>query len=213
MFDISRTGTSTFAKLILEIDYPDIRLSSSSDPIADRVKRSNTVWGHKKETRKRIYDSSEYKYFICVRNPYDRVFSSYRQFRRHSSLGRKYPKIRKMKFHKFIQSELFVKMLNSDKHFYSMCNYFSNFDHSRMIEIFRFENYEQGLKKILKSVGIDVEIPNYNCNNNFKDYRTQYREEDKKIIEKFYEWDLEKLNYSFDSYGYLPTVNELINLE
>ena len=78
-------------------------------------------------------------------------------------------------------------------------------------KLFRFEEYEQSLKNILKELKINVKIPHMhkNFSKRAKQYKKYYDDKSKKIIEDYYKWDLEKLNYTFDSYGNLPRMEDL----
>ena len=54
-----------------------------------------------------------------------------------------------------------------------------------------------------------IEIPHLNKNLLKDDYKNEYTSFIKKLVHQLYKWDIEKLNYTFDSYRELPTVKEL----
>jgi hypothetical protein len=208
--NIPKTGTSSFARLIFDIDFPHMldKISKSVDPVGDNVKYKNTVWEYKRRTRKPTQDTSEYDFIAFVRNPYDRVFSSYRHYRRFRKLWKTCPEIRSMSFRRFLRSSLFKSFVKSDGHFLPMKYYIDRMDSRH--KLYRFEMFEKELKNLLLSKGIKIDIPNYNPPGDKRKYEDQYNDKSKSIIEKYYKWDLKNLNYTFDGYGDLPSISELI---
>lgn len=143
----------------------------------------------------------DYRIFAFVRNPYSRIFSAYRIF---------YKKYYELSFIKFMITALPILII-SNKHFWPFKRYL-RFLPDRT-ELYRFEEFEENFKYVLESAGInETKIPHANPPRpDFEHlkYQDQYNKLTKVIIEREYKWDLENLNYSFDSYGELPTIGEL----
>ena len=138
----------------------------------------------------------DYKIFACIRNPYTRIFSRYVN-------AKVYNHMPLYDFLKTLPNE-------GDLHLTSYENIISELP-SRT-KLFRFEEFEQSLKNILKELKIKVQVPHIHKSQvkRTKQHKQYYDEKSKKIIENLYKWDLEKLNYTFDSYGDLPRMEDLM---
>jgi len=76
------------------------------------------------------------------------------------------------------------------------------------VKLYRFEEFEESMKIILKKVDCDAIIPHQNQLVK-PDYQKEYSDKSMEIIGKYYKWDLDNLNYTFNSYGKLPLINEI----
>ncbi|MHA1469194.1 MAG: sulfotransferase family 2 domain-containing protein [Candidatus Asgardarchaeia archaeon] len=202
---IHKTGTSSIYRLAFALDYPHLLggIPITSDPSHGHSEYRRIITEYKPEMRRKPKDTSEYIFIAFMRNPYDRVFSSYRYFLNWN----KYPIVRTMKFGEFLKGELFRFLFVENPHFQSMKTSIDKMD--KRYRLYRFEMFEKELGNILKERGIDVHIPRCNLPVDTRGYKDQYGDDEKNIIKEFYKWDLDNLNYSFDSYGELPSVAEL----
>jgi len=107
---VPKTGISSIAKLILDLD--DYKITKK------RISYSK-VWRYcsKPEIRKKIYSDicpDSYDAICFVRNPFSRVYSSFKHFTRKTGHRRKLKGCNE--FNKFVKKEIF-KMKN--EHFFS----------------------------------------------------------------------------------------------
>ena len=181
---IRKTGTCTLINLAQQIDYPGDNSIKEEDVISSTVPNS-------------------YRKIIFVRNPYSRIFSSYRHysnetpFKPHVILVHRYKD-----FNEFIKDCVY-SMSIYDIHFYTFKYYFEV--EKGDIEIYRWEEIDNVLRNILKIKN----IPHINPPKDDRVYKNMYNLKSKVIISKVYQWDLKKLNYRFNGYGPLPSISEV----
>jgi len=188
-----RIGSTTLFKTICDINY------------GGHVQRDKRI----EMCREHIVESppSDYKKYAFVRNPYSRVYSTFIfqcAIRRSSN---------PMSFHEFIKKYVInSKKLRKHKLLMPFKNILKLLPEDT--KLCRFENFSPELKSILDENEIKYEeiihsnksrLNSYSKNS----YENDYRNEEKFIIRCVYQWDLEKLNYTFDSYGDLPLVRYL----
>ena len=192
---IPKTGITSIAKLILMEEH------SNSKEEAEGVEnvKDNDIWAYCRAPSifNSIYSETcpeSYKAICFVRNPFSRVYSSFKHFMRH---GAKRWKLGKHKdFLSFVKYR--VREIN-DWHFLPM-SHFIKYVPSHT-QVFRFEEYEKSFENI------GIKIPHENRSNTV--YEKEYNEESIKVIKDYYGWDLDNLDYSFSSYGDLLIAKEL----
>lgn len=167
---------------ILRSHPDDIQCRGYSHMTVDKAKRNfNRVW------------NSYYK-FSVVRNPYDKVFSSWK-FRNRI---KEYEK--EMIFDDFNE---FVKFLDGYIHPKKQNILGSQFlwygDPIELDYILPFEKLGECWYKVAEQIGIDDKLVHVNQSRRVddKDYRKYYNEESKKIVEKYYRKDLEYFGYKY----------------
>jgi len=147
---------------------------------------------------------ANYRTFVFVRNPYSRSFSSY--------CNEVCPQLEKRNIHVSFSDFTFRickwKAEGVFRTFHSLVRRLPD-----NTEIYRFEEFPTKMEEILHSIGVkNYRIPHNNPTiQKFAgiDYKTQYSKLAKAIIGYEYKWDITNLNYTFDSYGDLPTIKEL----
>jgi len=161
-----------------------------------------------KKDMTRVSDSptKDYRVILFVRNPYDRIFSWYKNiiYKQQLMIGRDISLVDSLASSGDTIDWYVNKTIKSIMH--------------RMpahTELYRFEEYDISMRKILDSIGLeDAPVAHLNPSSGlFKnlDYKIEYDEESKFLIRCKHKWDLKNLNYTFDSYGELPTMGELKN--
>ncbi|MEP0262684.1 sulfotransferase family 2 domain-containing protein [Dokdonia sp.] len=136
----------------------------------------------------------DYFKFGFVRNPWDRLLSWY-------SLRNKWnPPVDletdRKQFEEFLESDMALQ--GDDSFYYNQLDYFTNVSHDLdQVTIYRYENYNEEVKKIAKKLDITIEeIPQVN-ETTPKDYRDYYTEKSKALIEKKCARDIAHFGYSF----------------
>ncbi len=172
-----------------------------------------------KENITRTTFPNNYRFIIFVRNPYSRIYSAYYDLKRRNldlfknitfkefickdyiSKSFRYRQVKKM---------IYKNFLIDDGEFAPQKTFLKHIpDHA---ELYRFEEYESNLRKILSDYNLEnIKIPHENKNYYKKNYKDSYTNLTKTIIKNQYKWDIKNLNYTFDSYGELPTIKELKN--
>ncbi len=140
-----------------------------------------------------------YRSFFFIRNPYDRIFSWYKNF--YSAYFKSFddyimhisprPDLRQGP----VQPDVLRLPDNT--------------------EIYRFEEFETSIKQIMNSIGLtNYQVPHKNpTKGRLKDidYKDAYTNSAKLAIRLMHRWEIKNFNYTFDSYGKLPTIKELKN--
>ena len=127
----------------------------------------------------------EYFKFAVIRNPYQKVFSSY-CFR-----PRGYKD-----FTKWLEWIVTLRDKNRNhilgSHFVWIGNKIITDD------LIRFENFQNDWKRICNKIGIDSKIRHLNSSNlSQRNYRNYYTNKAKKIVEKYFYKDIEYFKYKF----------------
>lgn len=175
----SKTGTTTIAKMILEDEYPEYPGNLSS---MDTWKWCNSNIANKIYNGKYVKD---YKVYCFVRNPFSRVYASFRHFIRNRH-GKRI--VQHLDFNDFVKYRL--KEMMGDKHFMPMRNYINRVPVP--MEILRFENLNEELKRIFGR-----EPCHENRKSDKADYHEVYSDESVKIVGELYKWDIDTFGYQY----------------
>lgn len=135
---------------------------------------------------------ADYKVYACIRNPYSRILSRYIRSSIYS----------KKMFYEYLSNIPY----EGDQHMTSYKDIIK--DLPPQTEFFRFELFEKSLQEILHRYDIDIKIPHIHKGRSY-DYIRYYNDRSKKVIEDVYRWDIDNFNYTFDSYGDLPLMQNL----
>ena len=189
-YTIPKSGTSTIFYMMLQKERPRLTKTFSKENIFQLWDESIRYLDR---TDKRNVPNN-YRKIVFIRNPYSRVFSSFRYEKYHET------------FNTFIVHNL--NKNSSGLMYLSFQQYLNHLTDDT--EIFRFENFQIELEKILLSAGMkNVEIPHINKPYNDDNYIMCYSKFAKMVVSHYYQWDLTNLNYTFDSYGETPSITEL----
>ncbi len=186
----AKVGSTTLLALALNYDFPEIKYNTSS-PRA--FVHNNPKYNNGKIKVMQVPE--DYRCYMFVRNPYDRVWASLQQQR--------YCR----KIEEFAQGDalrLFLRIKAvCDDHF----QFFEySLKHARDdTKICRFEEFNETIKNIFQTEN----IPHFNRRLQYVNYKDAYNEENKLIVGDVYSKDIRSLNYTFDSYGPLPTLKEI----
>ncbi|MBY5956614.1 sulfotransferase family protein [Membranicola marinus] len=145
---------------------------------------------------------NDYYKFIIVRNPYDRAFSDYKYISfMHNLYG---------SFNDFIQGTgPYQKVMNSKKniiyrgdHLYPQSTFFFlDNKHIAYNQVIKFENIREGLQNVINDLNLPSKFFDTRINKSLKifdHYSLFYNRERKKLINNYYENDLQLLNYEFE---------------
>jgi chondroitin 4-sulfotransferase 11 len=152
--------------------------------------------------------------FTFVRNPFDKVVSEYHMCIEDPDFGKYaiHPDGFESSFEAFLRHA--EKVVNFEA--YSMWNsgpfeevhpnhlmpqnlYVFDQEEKIVDYVARFEDFEEGLNKILQTLGLEVpkEIPRIGASLTRKNYREYYDDETIKVVEKIYEKDLNLFGYEY----------------
>lgn len=156
----------------------------------ENVLFGKTYGGHYKlsQFNKFLTDYNEYYKFTIVRNPYDRLVSTYSYLQSGRMTG--------SKKYKCCSFAAFCTKLHE----------FSGLDHIKPQSYFlddkinyvgRFETLYNSYSEICKNINVTAELPHDNKSSH-KDYRSYYTPELQKIVYDFYQDDFINYNYPFD---------------
>lgn len=141
-------------------------------------------------------------YYVAafVRNPYSKVFSSFRH-------GNHMGWIKTNSFSQFVKD--YLPRIEKNSHFHSAQIIIQKLPINT--HLFRFEEFLSSLKIIFQEkMKIKLpEVPHLHPPTDNRNYRDQYSQLVKLKVAEIYKWDLSALNYEFDSYGELPDIKEL----
>lgn len=126
---------------------------------------------------------SSYFKFAVVRNPYEKVYSSYK--RRHGD--RSFKEYLIWLNDNDIQRS--ANVIGSQKLWLG--------DKKDSVFVIRFENLNEGWEKVQQELNIDIPLPHINSTekDNYKDHYTSFC---RKLVEKHFEWDFNNLGYTYD---------------
>jgi hypothetical protein len=157
---------------------------------------------------KKYFASAEqwnnYFKFSIVRNPFDRIVSSYNFLCRHME----YSNFRdRLLFKDFVlRTGMFEKMLNQDSVDKPSNNYHQVrpsvdylFENDSLIVDYvgRFERLEDEWEFICEKIGAKIKLPHINKNDRKKQYQDYYNDETKEYVSKIYKKDIETFGYKF----------------
>ena len=145
-----------------------------------------------------------YKKYMFIRNPYIRVFSSYKHLQEHYPLEPLFS----MPFNKFVKKHL-IKLEKYNHHFMSFKRIINHKQVLEYTKLLYFEKFNKHIKDILK----EKKIENFNKSNSKEIYKRYYNTKTKNIIQKIYKDDIKIFGYNFDGYveKELPFARELKN--
>lgn len=150
----------------------------------------------------------DYFSFTFVRNPYDRIVSAYKYFRKLKRGHRWYKRnsiisdaANKMSFIEFVNhiTDFQNLMKRQEGSFESGIHFqpFSYFLDEPIEYIGRFENIQNDYHNVLSRINLPVrKLPKINSTNNHN-YRKLYIEQTKNTVYNIYKEDIEKYNYQF----------------
>lgn len=154
---------------------------------------------------------SEYKNyfsFTFVRNPYDRVVSAYKYFRKLKEGHRWYKRnsiisnaANEMDFNEFVNHiPDFMKLMKREEGSFQSGIHFQAYGYfldSNIDYLARFENIQEDYAYILKKLQLPrTNLRKINSTNN-SDYRQLYMEDSKRAVYNIYQEDINKYNYQF----------------
>ena len=149
-----------------------------------RLEHSHKIWKYYRDQYgMEIFD--KYFKFAVIRNPYDKVFSSYC----HNSKEYK-------DFNKWL---LWVDQIIDKRKAHVLGSYFHWFGRQSLYDdLIRFEKFKKGWNRICKKIGINNSLKHLNVSKaNKLNYRNYYNQESKNIVKQHYERDLDIFKYVF----------------
>ncbi|GFE71475.1 hypothetical protein CFPU101_40850 [Chroococcus sp. FPU101] len=142
--------------------------------------------------------------FCFVRNPWDRLVSSYHYLRKGGVRKSISPWIREKilaydNFSEFVKVGLISTDVLNEQHFRPQYKFVCDkHDVLKVDFIGRFETLEPDFYKIIQELGIKSHLPHHNPSSR-EDFRQYYDDEMIEIVAKLYERDIQLFNYRFDS--------------
>lgn len=199
---------------VLFIHIPKTAGTSVKTWLQNYYGKSNVkIYQHAPVTYKKLYTVENYK-FTVIRNPYSRAVSWYQQalslillneaqtrFKIHGLTLETWEK----GFDYFLQNFFHLCGTNpgDDIPISPMQNQVDYIFHNNIMcmdKIIYFERLDEDFKFIQNLVGCDTDLEKHKVgpSDKIRNWRTVYTSESKKLIEKFYEKDLNYFNYCFD---------------
>ena len=136
--------------------------------------------------------------FTVIRNPWDKVVSQYK-FRTKTNKS-------KMKDNPISFKDWVVKVFDENDPYYYGCRplnfapqtyWLKDFDGEINLDyIIQFENLNEDFKEVAEIIGVDPNLPHLNSTKK-TGYRDFYDDKTKKIVEKWFEEDIETFGYTF----------------
>lgn len=168
----------------------------------------NTGGSHRKlKDYQRIFGRrtvSKYYKFSFVRNPWDRLVSTY-FFLTNGGLTEKDKKwtaqhiAEYSDFTDFVTNWLSVDHVNNSLHFQEQHLFLTNHNNELDVDFLgRFENLAQDFQTICEHLQIERTLKKTNSSKRKNDYRSYYNETTKAIVAEVYERDIHLFNYSFE---------------
>jgi len=149
---------------------------------------------------------NNYFKFAIVRNPFDRIVSSYNWTCRHlkpcNFRDRMYFKdfiFRKGKFENILNPNLIMKRENTYVHIQPSTDFIMDENNKLMIDyVGRFENLKNEWDFICEKLGTKIKLSHLNkYSRDNKEYRDYYNDETREFVSKAYEKDLKIFGYEF----------------
>lgn len=137
---------------------------------------------------------NNYFKFAFVRNPWDRMVSSFHYVRKHEE-HRVYPYVKDKNFKEYLRWRLYN---NDVETLYTQSHFVMDEEGNQIVDyIGKFENLQENFDFICQKIGIDqIELPvvNKTKHNAYRDY---YDEETKYWIEDYFREDIKNFQYEF----------------
>jgi hypothetical protein len=139
---------------------------------------------------------NKYFTFAFIRNPYDHFLSLYFYVTKYGDYSIKHNNI---SFEDFAKDQLNTNFsVLSNWNFTGLFDRISDEDDNIIVDfVGRMENMEEDWKKISEKIGVNDELLFINKSNRDRNYKKYYNDDIKKIVEKFYEKDIERFGYTF----------------
>ena len=148
------------------------------------------------ETLGRYPFAKDYFKFCFVRNPWSRVLSFYREFKKPRHQSWSHPILRYRSFEEFC-IDFNNCPLKNDIHFVSNYRQATINEKIHMDFIGRFENIEEDFSKVISNFTENAKLDVHERNTGTSNYRDHYNNQTRKIIEEFYKEDVENFGYEF----------------
>lgn len=136
--------------------------------------------------------------FAFVRNPYERILSSYTYHVKSGYRGvfaRKFPRLKSMSFQEYL--ETFVVPMTSPN-FYSQVRYVTHDQSEKKIDfVGRFERLHEDYARLLERIGVSAEL-GHQLKSSHDHYSRYFDPRTRAIVEDAYADDLETFGYSFE---------------
>lgn len=146
-----------------------------------------------------------YYKFCFVRNPFDRIVSSYIYLKQGGIDGKITPWIKNhilpfKCFSEFVKYSLPSNKVKNEQHFRPQYKFICDKNFKIKVDfVGRFENLETDLRIVAKKININCSLPMRNLSKRRKDYRKYYDNETYEIIADFYQKDIDLFGYGFDN--------------
>ena len=141
--------------------------------------------------------------FAFIRNPFDRLYSSYLFLKKGGiNIHDENAYIKHLSkfndFEDFILNGLNKNIIYEIPHFIPQCEYICDNNNKILVDYLgRFENLNHDIKILSKKINKDINLEHHNFNL-VKDYRTAYNPNMIEIVSKIYSNDLTVFNYKFE---------------
>lgn len=168
----------------------------------------NTGGSHRKIVDYKVKFSKrtfrKYFKFTFVRNPWDRVVSTY-FFLKEGGItdrDRKWSEEHISQFESFndfVKGWLTLENINASLHFQEQHLFLTDEAGNLPMDfIGRFETLEEDFKTVLNHLGIERKLEKKNTSKRKGDYKSYYNEETRAIVENVYRKDIQLFNYAFE---------------
>ncbi len=132
--------------------------------------------------------------FTVIRNPWDRVFSCYRNIMKDKIHRNDIGATKDLSFNQFVSRHLDTYLLKPQT--YWIKNYSGKVD---LDYICRFENLNEDFVEVCQRLNVqNIQLP-HKLKNKKRDYRQEYDHKSILLVEQKYQEEIEMFNYTFDS--------------
>lgn len=150
-------------------------------------------------------DLSEYWKFTIVRNPWDRLVSTYEYLKRGGMARYPYDQAmgslitrRRFTFERFVKEWLPGREY-SYIHFFPQTHFISTRENDIGVDFLgRFESLEHDFNVVAGKLGIEASLPKLNLSSRSQDYRKYYTAELVELAQQIYADDVRLLEYTFE---------------
>ncbi|SHK25561.1 Sulfotransferase family protein [Rubritalea squalenifaciens DSM 18772] len=191
-----RGGQDHRSVRMIEQPFPQFACLRSFENIKDVLRRIKYARRNDRNPNNVITASYQqyidYFKFTVVRDPWDRAYSWYKNATR-DELHRKHLGISEdIEFEEFLKRFIGSGFLRPQ--LYWLKNFKGQID---MNYIARFENLEEDYNRIIDQLGVDfVKLP-HELNSGEVNYRSRFNKVTKEIIDRFYQEEIQFLNYKY----------------